>query len=89
MSPAEQQWLTLVLVTWTVTFAAVLAVMLRSVIRYRKQAAASPTFRAGTAVKAAWMVVPITSVVLIVVLLDSACAVLVMPASAPQAVDGA
>ena len=68
MSPAEQHWLTLILVTWTVTFLAVLAVMLRSVIRYRGRAGASPIFRAGPTVEAAWMVVPITIVVLMVVL---------------------
>ena len=68
MGPAEQHWLTLILVTWTVPMLVVLAVMLTAVIRYRSQPRANSIFRAGTAVQAAWMVVPITIVVLIVVL---------------------
>jgi len=68
MSYAEQQWLTLILVVWAVTCVTVLAAMLKSVVRYRSRATASPIFHAGTAVEALWIVVPVTIVVLTVIL---------------------
>lgn len=68
MSPAEQHWLTLILVTWTVTSLAVLGAMLGSIVRYRSRSGPNPVFRAGAMVEAAWMVVPITIVILMVVL---------------------
>jgi heme/copper-type cytochrome/quinol oxidase subunit 2 len=68
MSPAEQHWLTLILVTWTVMSLAVLGAMLGSILRYRGQSGSSPVFHAGAVVEAAWMLVPITIVVLMVVL---------------------
>ena len=68
MNATEQHWLNLILVTWTVTSLAVLGAMLKSIIRLRRRARFSALFRVNTTVEGAWIVVPLTIVILMVVL---------------------